>query len=259
MRLNVTHVVFASVCAVAFSTAVVPSAEAHVSRGQSWYWYIGSRPMNSNRELDPLNVVWLRGAITDRMTDEAVKNVVKANWRGRPSKGQMNSDQECLGQNRPFRNYEDGRQRAVFRGDGGGPNSFATNGYQMSTSNRCYSQYHMRFWNDLVHDGITAGHGAQYQWALSGVHRDVARCKRRFPPKVGPTIGACHKVYGRWNTYRNYAVNRAMRALCGRSRWRLYPGADRQFQRGPKFDGYIALVKFTYDGNGSRDCPRGLY
>lgn len=241
---------------LALLIAVPASADAHVSEGRNWYWYLGTRSIDSGRVLDPLNVVLRDGRNPGRATPDEVRRVVRQFWRGRAARGQMNSDQVCLGQGRVGRNFGDGRQRAVFKGDrpGGARLQDRPNDYQMSTSNRCFSQYHMRFWDDPTHDAITRSHGVAHQWNIAGVHRDVAACARRYPPRIGPRFGGCHQISGRWVGYRNYALRGALRTLCTKSRWRQYPGGDMPFQGHP-FDGYIGVVELTSDASG---CPPGL-
>ena len=136
----------------------------------------------------------------------------------------------------------------VFFSDNGSGDRTPTTTFQESTSNKCKTQYHMRFWTDVTHAQITQNHGSSGQWSLSGVHRDISTCTH-----VNGNYGGCHKISGHWAHYRNYAINRAMRSMCGRARWRMFPGADRKFQ-GHSHDGYIGIVKGQ-----SSNCPNGLY
>lgn len=246
--------------AVIGALLLAPSlAGAHVvyNGGRDFYWYLGTR--KGDKELDPINLLWNGGAITTDMTQDNVRDVVERNWAARtpggpaPSRGKMTFGQLCLGQRMPA--FDLGKQRARFRADGGRSAQDQQNKFQGSTSSRCFSQWHMRFWDDTTHRSITTGHLRDYIWNLSGVHYDVSTCARRWPhPVISPRFGGCHKVAGRWAAYRGHAVNRGMRHLCGRQRWRRYPGGDRDFQ-GHRYDGYVGEIKFTYDG---RSCPRGL-
>jgi hypothetical protein len=110
----------------------------------------------------------------------------------------------------------------------------------------------MRFWTDTDLATNIPSYGPKYQFALSGVHHDIATASHAFG-----LFGGGHKITGRWNGYRDYAVHRGMRLLCGRSHWRRRPGADHNFQGG-RFDGWIGIIKDIYDGNNDANCPSGL-
>lgn len=245
----------AALAAVPVQLAVLaPDAHAHVSKKRfGWYWHLGTKnPNGKGKELDPLNMLWLPGSSYSPASEARLEDMIEQEWRGRPSKGQMNHGKTCQGQSDLTRVFGDGRQKATFRSDNGTGRRTVTNEFQESTSSRCFSQYHLRMWMDQAHDDATRSHGDRNQWGLSGIHRDIARCKKKY---LGREYGGCHRISGRWNGYRNYAVNHAMKSMCGRSRWRLYPGGDRRFQGHP-FDGYIAVVKGTRGGS---NCPRNLY
>jgi hypothetical protein len=233
---------------------LIPSqAPAHIDRSRSLlYWEHASKDLhNHEKELDPITIFWAPADADAVQTHyrpmdfENLTNEVEENWRGRPSHGQMNHGQICLGQDPPVRAVKDGRQNLTFRSNNGSGNRFASTWFQESTDNKCRTQWHMRFWNDELHDEITSGHGDTHQWGLSGVHRDIQVCPRN--------LDDCkHKISGRWAKYRVYAVKRAMVLMCTRSRWRMVPGADRKFQ-GHSHDGYMGIVKGQH-----RDCPNSL-
>lgn len=254
IRLALMASLITSAVAMMQLTIAASPAEAHISKQRfGWYWHLGSKnPSGEGPDVDPLNVLWFPGSAYSPASEDGLQDMIETEWRGRPSRGQMNHGQICHGQGDHTRVFGDGRQKATFRSDNGTGRRTVTNEFQESTSTRCFSQYHLRMWMDQAHDDATASHGDRDQWGLSGIHRDISRCKKKYGIR---TYGGCHKISGRWNGYRNYAVNRAMRSMCGRSRWRLYPGGDRKFQGHP-FDGYIALVKGTRGGS---NCPRSLY
>lgn len=238
------------------------SAQAHtVSKRGNFFWALGSRTHNGSRILDPINIQWIHGSIYDDTEEGHVRDVVEQNWGARspggppPDRQRMLFGSVCLGQSGIARRFsESGIQDVIFKGQGGRGNRRQDTQYQGSTSSHCFTQWHMRFWDDHVHDDISTDHGSIDQWAISGVHHDISKCSYRVPPVVGPRFGGCHEISGRWNAYRDYAVRRAMKHLCGKSHWKQHPGSDRNFQ-GHRFDGYIARIELTYDGPG---CDRGL-
>lgn len=235
------------------------TAEAHVSNGQSyWYWELFTRRTSSDqtpgRRTDPTAVVWTAGPQAPIMRQEAVQDAVNEFWGNRPTRNQMTFDQLCLGQSRVVRALkESGTQELRFRIPGGWVRD--VNDYQGSTSRTCLTQWHMRFWDDQEHtEAYGTDHGSQGQWAVSGIHFDKSTGSVRVPRYFGRRWGTGHYVEGQWNVYRNFGVNKAMRSLCGRSRWRQFPGADRAW-RGSRMDGYIARIDFQRDADG---CPPGL-
>jgi hypothetical protein len=156
-----------------------------------------------------------------------------------------------------------GRQIAFFRSEAPGtqggyaPDTQRRNDYQGSTSSHCFSQYHMRFWSDSDISTNIPGYGRKDQMAISGVHHDTSTGTTCLADRCPSAFGRGHRISGLWNAYRNYAVHRGMRHLCGRSHWRRRPGADRNFQ-GHRFDGWIGLIKLTYDGPNDVNCANGL-
>jgi hypothetical protein len=177
----------------------------------------------------------------------------------------MTFGQLCLGQALTETFGGDfGRQWLSFRRENNPPQREAVlNDYQGSTSSGCLSQWHMRFWEDTHINDFIPDYGDPYQYAISGVHYDISTGK----VCILSTIYGCARFIGTghrlakdqniWNAYRNYAVHRAMRHLCARSHYKRRPGADRNFQ-GRRFDGWIGIVKYTYDGPNDENCPNGL-
>jgi hypothetical protein len=95
-------------------------ADGHVDRNKSWYWYIGTRDLNNpDKQLDPIDILWAPGSTYSSMNESNVQNEVESQWRRRPSKGQMNHGQVCLGQGRIARIVGDGRQNVIFKSDNG--------------------------------------------------------------------------------------------------------------------------------------------
>lgn len=238
-----------------------PTARAHVSNGQShWYWELFTRRTSSTPtpgpRTDPTAIVWTAGPQAPVTRQEAVVDAVNQFWGNRPTRNQMTFDQLCLGQSRVARALTDsGTQELRFRTPGGAWVR-DVNDYQGSTSRTCLSQWHMRFWDDQEHaEHYGANHGGQGQWVVSGIHFDRSTGSVRVPRYFGRRYGTGHHVSGRWNVYRNFGVNKALRSLCGRSRWRHFPGADREW-RGSRMDGYIARIDFQRDADG---CPPGLH
>lgn len=237
------------------------TAEAHVSNGQSyWYWELFTRRTSSDQtpgpRTDPTAIVWTAGPQAPIASQDAVRDAVNEFWGNRPASNQMTFDQLCLGQSRVARALTDsGTQELRFRTPGGWLRD--VNDYQGSTSRTCLSQWHMRFWDDQEHTAAYPDHGSPGQWVVSGIHFDKSTGSVPLPdgPIVGRRYGTGHSVSGRWNVYRNFGVNKALRSLCGRSRWRQFPGADREW-RGSRMDGYIARIDFQRDDQG---CPPGLY
>jgi hypothetical protein len=200
------------------------------------------------------------------MSQAGVRNVIEANWNAAqpggpaPSRHKMTFEQACLGQSGGGR----GRQIAFFRsetpadsGVGYAPDTQRLNDYQGSTSSHCFSQYHMRFWSDAAIAANIPGYGRTEQMAISGVHHDTSTGDTCLANHCAYAFGTGHRVSGLWNAYRNYAVHRGMRFLCGRSHWKRRPGADHNFQ-GHRFDGWIGIIKFTYDGANDANCSNGL-
>lgn len=247
----------AALGAVALLAALVPTAgEAHVSKGRSyWYWELMTKNQ-SYKPTDPLTMLWTHGTLAPETTQDRVRDAVTEYWRTQPAR-QLTFDQLCLGQSDAARKISDsGLQKATWLGDtANAARHDDDNDYGGSTSRRCLSQWHMRFWDDEEHVNYTTGHGDKNQWVLSGVHRDHSTGTAEICfPGTCQRVGTGHKVRGRWSVYRNYAVNRALSDLCGRSQWRQFPGADRKI-RGGRLDGYIARIDFQLDGGG---CPNGL-
>jgi hypothetical protein len=253
----------AALAAVTLAAGAATASAVKVSDDKGgWFWRAGTSN-DKYEELDPIDLVWDAGAITSTMSEDHVKNVIEANWNASspggppPSKHKMTFGQLCM---------RFGRQIAFFRderpvGDGvtdPRADSEEKNQYAGSTSSRCFSQYHMRFWNDHTIARNVPDYGSQDQMAISGVHHDTSTGQactlfngRRY------CVGAGHKISAKWDAYRNYAVHRGMRFLCGRSHWRRRPGADHDWQGG-RFDGWIAIIKYTYDGPSDNNCENGL-
>ena len=158
-----------------------------------------------------------------------------------------------------------GRQRVSFRNERDPPpkREAVLNDYQGSTSSHCFSQWHMRFWEDTHINRLIPGYGGPYQYAISGVHHDISTgsfCAMVVARRCVARFGKGHRLSTRrnvWSAYRAYAVHRGMRHLCGRSHYKRRPGMDRDFQ-GRRFDGWIGIVKYTHDGADERNCPKGL-
>jgi hypothetical protein len=253
----------------ALSVALDEPAHGHtVSARGNFFWALGSREKGKDKVLDPINIQWIRGNRYTSASEANVKEAVERNWGASspngppPNKHKMLFGSACLVQKDILRRFagplaDSALQDAIFRGQGGLGNRRQETQYQGSTSSRCFTQYHMRFWTDHVHDENTPGHDNRDEWAISGVHHDISKCTIKVPPYPHPAqrqFGGCHAPTKNWVGNRNYAVRRAMRHLCGRSRWKQYPGGDKNW-RGRRFDGYVARIELTYDGP---DCDRGL-
>lgn len=237
-------------------------AEAHVSEGRNYfYWESFTRKKTNDQELgkrlDPTAIVWTSGPEVPEARQDDVRDAVNEFWGNKPSKGAMTFGQACLGQGGIVRALSDGGVQELRFREPEGAWLRDANDYQGSTSTGCLSQWHMRFWDDEEHwSNYFAEHGDQWQWAVSGVHFDRSTGNICLPTVFGCSrVGTGHEVVPRWNSFRNFAVNNAMRSLCGRSRWRHFPGQDREW-RGDRMDGFIARIDFTRDTSG---CPEGLY
>src|SRR4051794_18340763 len=126
-----------TVALLAFTAILTTSAAAHVSEDHfGWFWRLGTTNLNDdNKVLDPLNLVWVHGLDYQVMDAPGVEDEVETEWRGRPSHGQMNHGQICLGQPSIAHIIGDGRQNAWFRSDtqpSQGPRKVATE-FQEST------------------------------------------------------------------------------------------------------------------------------
>lgn len=256
----------AVVALFAVSLGAPLSAAAHTREGKRPYWRMFTHKNQGGspgKSLDPITIMWTRGPLAETTTQDHVKSVVSDYW----THGNFTFGQACLLQSKLGRRITDSStQIAIFPARPGnfdpGDAPDETD-YQGSTSPTCLSQWHMRFWDDVEHWQLTGGSGtshvAAYQWAVSGVHHDISTRSVSLCYGVGITqkcgaVGAGHRVAGYWNSYRNLAVGRYMKGLCGRSRYRQYLGGGRMW-RNHRYDGYYARVELARDESG---CPRGL-
>ncbi|MGH8512863.1 MAG: hypothetical protein ACREV8_02730, partial [Gammaproteobacteria bacterium] len=257
-------------CAMLLTIAEMASAQQ--LRNSRGYYNLEYTQNTDGEQLDPLSLVWKGGAITTTMTETHVRNVIEDNWNAaqaggpHPDRGRMTFGQVCLGQaaSNTFGVHR-GRQLVSFRREIGSPAREARrNDYQGSTSSRCLNQWHMRFWEDTHINEFIPGYGSPYQYAISGVHYDISTgriCIVATTAGCARVVGTGHRLPREqtvWNAARNHAVHRGMRHLCGRSRYKRRPGADRNFQ-GRRFDGWIGIIKYTYDGPNDQNCPKGLH